>query len=597
MFLSPDERENPMKHRVGRCLTLAWRLALAGCLSASALADEFVLTNARAYTLDPERPWADTVVIVDGRIAAVFDEPTAPDDPSVPVIDLGGRMLLPAFQDTHVHPASGGVLHSGCSLYDLDGPAAILAAVRACVAADPEAPLIRGSGWNMADFPEGEPPHKALLDAIDDTRPLVFDDADGHALWLNSRALETYGITALTPDPPGGLIARIEGSREPRGSLHETAAELVRERWPAYTEEEIRRGLRYGLDYLHAMGITAFQDAYVPLVGDGEIRSLPAYLALAEAGELGMRVSLALAWLPGGGEAHLQRLLATRAAHHGKSYENGELHLDMVKFWADGVVETRTAMLLEPYSDQPGTRGLMMIPREELVEWVTRVDAEGFQVHIHAIGDATVRYALDALEAAQGANGRRDARHHLNHVQFVHPDDIGRFAKLGVGATFEPYWAYEDTYITELTRPRVGEERIRTSYPIRSILDTGARVAFSSDWSVSTANPLLGIETAVTRVDPHSNEGEPFLPEQRITLAEAIAAYTRDAAWMNGFEDTTGTIEPGKFADLVVLGQDLFAIPVQDVSEVRIEATLFEGRVVHGALPRPRSRPRQSGAD
>lgn len=571
-----------------RSQTMGLAALLAAGLAASAMAgaDEFILTNARVYTLDPARPWADTVVVADGRIAAVFDEGTAPADATVPVYDLGGRMVLPAFQDTHAHVASGGVLYSGCSLYDLDGVEALLAAVRACVAAEPDAAIIRGSGWNMDDLPEGKPPHKKLLDAIDDTRPLVFDDADGHALWLNSKALDTYGITALTPDPPGGLISRIEGTREPRGSLHETAADLVREAWPPFSEAEISAGLAYGRDYFHSVGITAFQDAFVPLVGQGEIRSLGAYLAMAEAGELNLRVSLALAWLPGGGREHLQRLIDTRDRHDGKRYANGELRVNMVKFWADGVVETHTARMLEPYTDQPDTFGLLMIPRKELTEAVTWVDAAGMQVHIHAIGDATVRYALDALEAAQQANGRRDARHHLNHVQFVHPDDLGRFAALGVGASFEPFWAYEDDYITKLTRPRVGEERIQWTYPIRSVLDTGARVACSSDWSVSSADPLLGIETAVTRVDPLTDQGEPFLPGERITLEEAIACYTRDAAWMNGFEETTGTIEPGKFADLVVLDRDLFAIPISEVSEAKVVATLFEGRVVFGGLER-----------
>ena len=574
-------------HRWNAALKIApLMLAIAALTLAGAPeARELILTNARVYTLDPDKPWADTVVISEGRVAAVLDDAAQPAPAGVPVYDLGGRMVLPAFQDTHAHVASGGVLYTGCSLFDRDGLAALLAAVRACVDADPDAALIRGAGWNMDDLPEGEPPGKELLDAVDDSRPLVFGDADGHALWVNSKALEIYGITALTPDPPGGHIARTGDGREPLGTLHESAMDLVTDRWPPYSDAEIRRGLEYGRDLFHSLGITAFQDAYVLLEGGSESRSLPAYLALAGEGTLRMRASLALAWLPGGGEAYLERLVETRDQYHGRRYDNGELLVNMVKLWADGVVETRTAMMLEPYTDQPDTHGLMMIPREELMTVTPLLDAAGFQVHIHAIGDATVRWGLDALESAQRRNGRRDARHHLNHVQFVHPDDMGRFARLGVAATFEPYWAYEDAYITDLTRPRVGERRIRTTYPIRSILDTGARIAFSSDWSVSSANPLLGIETAVTRADPLTDEGEPFLPEQAITLAQAIAAYTRDAAWVNGFEDRTGSIEPGKFADLIILDRDLFAIPITDVSNARVETTLFEGEVVYGTLP------------
>ena len=322
------------------------------------------------------------------------------------------------------------------------------------------------------------------------------------------------------------------------------------------------------------------QDAMVYLVGGSENRSGPAYVAVRDAGQLKLRTSLGLMWDGGAGLDQVQAFMAARDAWHG-----GLLRVNMVKFWADGVVETRTARMLEPYTDAPDTLGLLMIPQDELMAGIKAMDAEGFQVHVHAIGDGTVRYALDAFEGAWAANGRRDARHHINHLQFIHPNDRQRFAELGVGASFEPYWAYEDEYITDFTRPHVGPERMQWVYPMRSLIDAGATVAFSSDWSVSSADPRLGIEVAVTRVDPHSNEGEAFLPEQGITLDEAIAAYTINAAWMSGWDDVSGSIEVGKSADLVVLAEDLYAIKPSAISDVAIVATLFQGEVVYGALP------------
>jgi predicted amidohydrolase YtcJ len=566
--------------------TLSIALLLSACADQSQQRQEsaadLVFTNGRIYTVDAERNWAEAVAISDGKIVYVGDAAGAREfvASDTRVVDLRGKMLLPSFQDAHAHLAPGGVAYSDCPVFDLESQEVVLNEIAKCVKENPTAEIIRGTGWTIDQFDGGRPPRKELLDAIDSTRPLVFGDADGHALWVNSAALDSYGITPDMEDPPGGKIERNPETGELWGTLHEeTAMNLVVNRWPAYSDDDIARGILYAQDHYHSLGITAVQDAIVKLEGRSETRSLPAYKALNDQGKLNLRVSLALLWDAEKGMDQIESFEKARS-----EASRGRLRVNMVKFWADGVVETHTAMMLEPYTDKPETRGLMMVPRDQLMRGVPLADAEGFQIHIHAIGDATVRYALDAIEAAWRANGRRDGRPHINHVQFVHPDDIARFQELGVGASFEPYWAYADEYITLFTLPRVGPERLQWTYPIGSILRTGATVAFSSDWTVSSANPFLGIETAVTRVDPHSNEGQPFLPGERIELDEAIAAYTINAAYLNVIDDMTGSVEVGKYADLIVVDRNLFEIPIQEVSDARVLLTLLEGEVMYGSL-------------
>ena len=543
---------------------------------------DLVFTNGRVYTVDAERSWAQAVAIRDGKIVYVGDDAGAGDFVSSNTrrVDLKGKMLLPSFQDVHTHFAAAGAAFSECPVFDLENKETVLAEIKKCVDENPTAEIIRGLGWTIDQFDDGEPPRKELLDAIDSSRPLVFGDADGHAFWVNTAAFETYGITRNTADPAGGRIERNPETGELWGTLHEESAmELIRSQWPRYSDEDLMEGIRYSQDYYHSLGITAIQEAIVKLDGRSEYRTLPAYKTLNDRGELNVRVSASLFWDAGKGMEQIQDFKKAR-----RETSAGRLRVDTVKFWADGVIETHTAMLLEPYEDKPETRGLMMVPREQLMSGVSLVDAEGFQVHIHAIGDATVRYGLDAIEAAWHANGRRDARHHITHVQFVHPDDISRFQELGVGVSFQPYWTYFDDYVTLFNLPRVGPDRIKWSYPIGSIQRSGATVAFSSDWFVSTPNPLIGIETAVTHVDPLTDEGKSYLPGETIALDEAVAAYTINAAFLNSIDDMTGSVEVGKYADLIVLDQDLFKIPIQDVSDVQVLLTLLEGEVMYGNL-------------
>ena len=543
---------------------------------------DLILTNAKVYTVDPERSWAKAVAIKDGKILFVGTGAEAEQfiGQETKVADIRGRLVLPSFQDAHSHFAKGGASSIGCPVYELPDKETVLAEIRKCVEADPDAKIIRGYGWTIDQFDNGMPPPKGLLDAIESSRPLVFGDADGHALWANSKAFELYGITKDTPDPEGGKIEKDPETGELWGTVHEEAGmNLIRDKWPAFTDDDMIEGIKYAQDYHHSIGITAVSESIVKLEGRDNYRSLPALSALNSSGDLKMRVLAALLWDAEKGMDQLDVLKKAR-----DQYSRDNLQVDAIKFWADGVVETHTAMMLDPYEDKPDSRGLMMVPREQLMEAYPLVDAAGFQIHTHTIGDATARYALDAIEATWNANGRRDARHQITHAQFVHPDDLNRFQELDVGVSFQPFWAYEDDYITYYTLPRVGPDRIKWSYPIGSLMRSGATVAFSSDWPVSSANPFWGIETAITRLDPFTGEGQPFLPNERIDLPEAIEAYTINAAYLNLLDDTTGSIEVGKFADLVVIDQNLFEIPVDAISDTKVLATIFEGEVVFGDL-------------
>lgn len=543
---------------------------------------DLVFTNGRVYTVDAKRSWAQAVAVDDGKIVYVGDDAGAEDfvAGNTQLVDLHGKMLLPGFQDVHTHFAASGVHYLECPVFDLENKEAVLVEIKKCSDENPTAEIIRGVGWTIDQFENGRPPRKELLDAIDSSRPLVFGDADGHAFWVNTVAFETYGITSDTVDPKGGRIERDPETGELWGTLHEDSAmELLKSQWPRYSDQDFIEGIRYSENHYHSLGITAVQDALVKLDGRSEYRSLPAYKTLSDRGELNIRVSVALFWEAKKGIEQVQAFKSVR-----REMSGDRLRANTVKFWADGVVETHTAMMLEPYSDKPETRGLMMVPRGQLMAGIPLLDAEGFQIHIHAIGDATVRYSLDAIEGAWQANGRRDARHHITHAQVVHPDDIPRFQALGVGASFQPYWTYADEYVTLFNLPRVGPERIKWSYPIGSLQRSGATVAFSSDWFVSSANPLVGIETAVTHVDPLTNEGQPYLPSETIELDEAVAAYTINAAYLNAIDDMTGSIQVGKYADLIVLDQDLFQIPIQNVSDVQVLLTLLEGDVMYGDL-------------
>jgi predicted amidohydrolase YtcJ len=537
---------------------------------------DLILRGGVVHTVDAARRTFTAVAIAGGRIAAVGDGAgiDALRGPETRVIELDGAMLLPGFCDSHCHLGQSGHALTQCSLEGSAGADEHLRRVAAYCRANPDREWIVGSGWSMSDFPGGTPT-AAALDAVVGDRPAVLVNRDYHGAWASSRALELAGVTAATADPPGGRIERDEHGA-PLGTLQEQAMHLVLDLAPAPTHAERVAGVRAAVDHFHVLGITACQDALVSPEWQA------AYEQLARAGDLGLRVRGALEWDVGRDESQLAELLERRAAGTVGRFVPGH-----VKFFHDGVVENRTAAMLDPYRDADGRptaeRGIDMYARADLERFVRLCDAEGFGVHIHTIGDRAVRESLDAIEAAVHANGRRDARHQLAHVQFAHPDDLPRFRALGAIANVTPLWARLEEYVRDLTLPFVSAQAAGGMYPFASILRAGGALAFGSDWSVSTPDPRHQLATAVARMDPRGSAEEPLLPDERLGLADAIAAHTIGAAYACGLEGQTGSIEPGKLADLVVLERDLFTLEPPEYVDVPVLLTLVEGEVVHAA--------------
>jgi predicted amidohydrolase YtcJ len=546
---------------------------------------ELAFVNGAVHTVDAARPRAQAVAVAGGRIVAVGTDDDVRDviTSRTEVVDLKGRTLLPGFQDAHVHPPSGGLEMLRCNLSDAFTLPEYERIIAAYVAEHSDAEWILGGGWSMDVFPHGNPP-KDVLDRLVPDRPVMLPSRDGHSVWVNSRALEIAGVTKRTPDPPDGVIVRAADG-EPWGTLHEGAMRLVEEFVPPETNDDWIAGLRIAQEYLHSLGITAWQDAIVGV--NVQYRTFEPYLRFARGGELTARVIGALWWDRYRSEDQIDDLFAAR-----ERGREGRFAATTVKIMQDGVIENFTAGVLEPYLDENGkptdNRGKSYIDPEELKHHVTRLDGEGFQVHFHAIGERAVREALDAIEAARNANGMNDHRHHIAHIQVIHPDDIARFAKLGVVANAQPLWAQNEPQMLNLTIPFLGEMRSGWQYPFGSLVRAGAKLACGSDWSVSSANPLEEIHVAVNRTGfpgqtyapDERATNEPFISGEAIDLETAVEAFTLGSAFVNHLDDVTGSIEVGKYADLVVLDRDLFAGPKDEIYAARVELTVVEGERV-----------------
>jgi predicted amidohydrolase YtcJ len=536
---------------------------------------DLILKNGFIYTVDGQRTIAAAIAIKDGKFVYVgSDTGVAPyAGKETRVIDLGKLMVLPGFIDSHCHPAYG----AAHELFDvmftgLNSIAEYQKALKDFAAKHPDAKFINGRGWKNTLFGKTGP-DKRIIDEIIPDIPVALDDEGGHATWVNSLTLKLAGITQDTKNPRGGVIERDPASGEATGTLREGAAHLVAALFPDYTVEQLMQAIEAYQKMAAAFGITTTHDATVELGGN----DFNAYKNLEKENRLVMRFRASLFVDPQKGLEQVGPLIAERAKNSGPLFQaNG------AKIYIDGVVEGGTAYLKEPFTHLPGFRGEPRWDAEKLFGMCAELDKNKFQIHVHSIGDAATALTLDAFAYAMKKNGKRDARNLITHIQLVAPEDILRFKELGVVAVPQPYWFMKDDYYYNLQVPYLGQKRADDEYPMASFFKAGVVVASSSDYAVTIpCNPLKAIQIGMTRSVPGVTDPKEILwPEEKATLEQMIASFTVNGAYANFLEHTTGSIEVGKMADLIVLDKNLFTIPVEEISKVKVVLTFFAGKEI-----------------
>ena len=537
-----------------------------------------VFLNAAVYTVDEQRSWAEAVAIKDGKIIYVGDDEGAAPfiGAESEVMDLAGQMLLPGFHDSHIHILIGVFADEECDLLRLGTAEEVAIQLKDCteLAGIGDDGWILGGGWGEWLWPEANP-KKGMLDILFPEQPVYLESSFGHAAWVNSRAMAIAGIDENTEDPPQGVIERDPETGEPSGTLRDAAMLLVKNKVPPLSLAQKMDQVRAGVALAHSVGITAVIEPGV----DDEL--MEPIVNLDDANELNMRVVASMSpinWQPGAFDDEVFAYLETR-----RQWRRPNIDVDSVKIYMDGVIEYGTSPLLEPYEDEDYGSGEGSYFYEQAVvdRYFTRFDKMGLQVHVHAIGDAAIRRALDGFEAMRAANGMSDNRHQIVHLQLIHEDDRPRFGELNVGAVFQSLWAYPDPAALELDIPMLGEDRTWQMYPIKSVRDLGGRIVGGSDYWVTDLNPLLAIETAVTRQNPWTGEGPVLNEAERVDLATMIEAYTINGAYQMKLDDVQGSIEVGKRADFVVIDRNLFEVPASEISDARVTMTIFDGRTVY----------------
>ncbi len=553
----------------GSCINAVGHTAISFKGPIPLLADkvDLVLYNGQVKT---PQGWASAVAVGNGLIIAVGDDADVFEfsEDATARVDLKGRTVLPGIHDMHVHPLIAGVEEISCKLETGASPAAIKRAVEQCAASTPEGHWITGGNWVGAVF-EAEQQSKALLDEAAPKHPVMLYDESYHSMWVNSMALQRAGISADTPNPPGGVIER-DATGEPTGVLRETANRLIDRVIPPLTEHQKRAALTWSTNHMLSYGITTFTDAY----------STPAHIAtlanLSKRGDIKQRIRACMAWVPSDdSRGAAESLIAARAALHGERFK-----ADCVKLMLDGVpTESHTAAMLEPYEGSD-TRGILMMPQTTLNEVVTRFDAVGLHLKMHAAGDGAVRAAIDAVEAARDANGFGGSHHEVTHISFAHKDDIPRVRQLGMAWEFSPYIWFPTPISNIDVRRAVGDKRMHRFIPIKDGVESGALTVAASDWSVvPSVNPWLALETLVTRQLPGGSDTS-VAPGQAITIEQAWKLLTENPARLMGHRHVTGAIEPGLAADLIVTKKNPFKVAITEVHKTEVEQVFINGEEV-----------------
>lgn len=533
----------------------------------SSPAGQLAIINGKIWTANPKQPWAEAVLVEDNRITHVSStaEIERVRRKDAQIIDAQRRLVVPGFNDAHIHFLSGSL---GLSQIDLTGICtleSIQEAVAAYARANPGKKWITGRGWEYYCFPE-KLPRKEWLDAIVKDRPVFLSAYDGHTGWANSKALEMADINAATKFEGFGEI--VKGTNgQPAGSLKEGAQSLVRRLIPGVTRQEKLDALRRGMKLAASLGLTSLQNA------SGDEDEISLYKELLAKKELTVRSSVAISVSPQAAPARAAEIAALKQ-------RGPMLQVDAVKLMIDGVIESYTAAMLAPYADKPDTAGEPAWNVTKFNEMAAQLDAQDIQLYTHAIGDRGVRLTLDAYAYAAQRNGKRDARHRIEHIETIDPADLPRFARLGVMASMEPIHC--DPATVDVWSKAVGDRRLPLSFAWRSLEKAGARIVFSSDWPASiSVDPMRGIHNAVNR---RTIDGKPeggWIPEQRVSLETALHGYTTQAAYASFDEKQKGAIAPGMLADIVVLSQDLFTIPPIKIHATKVDCTVFDGKVIY----------------
>jgi hypothetical protein len=534
---------------------------------------DLILINGTVHTLDPARPRAEAVAVRDGRILKVgaAAEVMGLAGKETRTIDLAGGFVLPGFIDSHTHFLNGGLSLSSIQLRDVRTREEFAAKVAAKVKDLEKGEWVQNGDWDHELFTPVELPGREWIDSVSPDNPVCVNRYDGHMVLANSAALRISGITKATPVPPGGEIVKDPETGEPTGILKDAAADLVyrhipepswREKLKA-AEAALKNAAEHGVTSVHEMADASSFEVYQQLIRDGKMTArLYVYIPINEV------------------DIYARLKLKT-------PFGNDDLKIGGLKGFVDGSLGSATAYFFEPYTDDPKNRGLLapqMFPEGIMEKRILEADKAGLQVAIHAIGDRANSLLLDLYEKAAARNGPRDRRWRIEHAQHLRPQDIARFGKLGVIASVQPYHAYDDGRWAE---KKIGKERVRYTYPFKSLLDGGAVLAFGSDWTVAPLDPISGIYAAVTRATSDGKNPGGWVPEEKISLDDAIKGYTTGGAYAEFAEKDKGTIQSGKLADIIVLDKDLFKIPAEQFMDVKVVLTIVGGKVVHDGRPAP----------